>query len=163
MGKRVPRICAALDNKQAEFQSHMIELEGKINDEPVAILIDSGASHSYLDPKMVENFHLSRINLGKSWLVQLSIGAKRKINEMVKVCPIEMNGLRTKVDLNVIPLGSYDCLIGMDWLDRHHAILEYYNKAFTCLDEKGNLRIVQGIRRAMTIIKISSLELKKRY
>jgi hypothetical protein len=56
MGINVPRICAALDNKQVEFQSHMIELEGKINNQPIAILIDSGASHSYLDPKMVERF-----------------------------------------------------------------------------------------------------------
>jgi hypothetical protein len=73
-----------LDNKQVEFQSHMIEVEGKINDQPIAILIDSGASHSYLDPKMVERFHFPRSKLGKSWLVQLATGAKRKINEMVK-------------------------------------------------------------------------------
>jgi hypothetical protein len=31
MGSRMPRIYAALDNKQEEFQSHMIELEGTIN------------------------------------------------------------------------------------------------------------------------------------
>jgi hypothetical protein len=31
MGSRIPRIYAALDNKQAEFQSHMIEVEGMIN------------------------------------------------------------------------------------------------------------------------------------
>jgi hypothetical protein len=32
IGRSVPRIYAALDNKQVEFQSHMIEVEGKIND-----------------------------------------------------------------------------------------------------------------------------------
>jgi hypothetical protein len=56
------------------------------------------------------------------------MGAKRKINELVKYCPIEMNGLNTKVDVNIIPLGSYDCLIGMDWLEKHHfprLILQY--------------------------------------
>jgi hypothetical protein len=31
MGSRMSRIYAALDNKQAEFQSHMIEVEGTIN------------------------------------------------------------------------------------------------------------------------------------
>jgi hypothetical protein len=59
---------------------------------------------------------------------------------MVKECPMEMNGLPTKVDFNIIPLGSYDFLIGMEWLDQHHFILDYYNKEFTCLDEVGNLR-----------------------
>jgi hypothetical protein len=72
MGKNVPRIYVALDNKQVEFQSHMIEVEVNIIDQPIAILIDSGASHSYLDPKMVERFHLLRSKLGKSWSVQLA-------------------------------------------------------------------------------------------
>ena len=58
---------------------------------------------------------------------------------------MNMNGINTSVELNIIPLGSYDFLIGMDWLDQHHVILECYNKAFNCLDEEGNLRIVQGI------------------
>ena len=31
MGSRMSRIYAALDNKQAEFQLHMIEVEGMIN------------------------------------------------------------------------------------------------------------------------------------
>jgi hypothetical protein len=70
---------------------------------------------------------------------------------MVKVCSIDMNGLSTRVDLNIIPLGSYDCIIGMDWLDKHHAILDCYNKTFTCLDEEGNMRKVQGILREVTI------------
>jgi hypothetical protein len=54
---------------------------------------------------------------------------------MIKACPLEMNELHTKDDLNIIPLGSYNHLIGMDWLDEHHVVLDCYNKAFTCLDE----------------------------
>jgi hypothetical protein len=92
----------------------MIELEGKINDQLIAILIDSGASHRYLDPNMLEMFQLPRSKLGKPWLVQLVTREKMKINEVVKVCPMEMNEMHTKVDLNIIPLSSYDCLIGMD-------------------------------------------------
>jgi hypothetical protein len=69
MGSRMPRIYAALDNKQAEFQSHMIEVEGMINNRPLVILIDSGASHSYVDPRVVESLHLMKSKHEKSWLV----------------------------------------------------------------------------------------------
>jgi hypothetical protein len=154
MRRNVPRIYATLDNKQAEYQSHMIEVEGMINNQTIIILIDSRASHSYIDPKMVESFHLPRSKNGKYWLVQLATGAKRKFNEMVKSCLMGMNGLNTRADLNILPLGSYDCLIGMDWLDQHHSILGYHNKAFTFLDEEGNLRKVHGIPRAVTIREI---------
>jgi hypothetical protein len=69
MGRNVPRIYASLDNKQAQYQSHMIEVECVINNQTIVILIDSGASHSYIDPKMVESFHLPRSKHGKYWLV----------------------------------------------------------------------------------------------
>jgi hypothetical protein len=59
---------------------------------------------------------------------------------MVKSFPMDMNGLNTREYLNILPLGSYDCLIGMDWLDQHHDILDYHSNPFTCLDEEGNLR-----------------------
>jgi hypothetical protein len=65
----VPRIYTALDNKQVEFQSHMIEVEGMINNRPLVILIDSGASHSYVDPRVVESLHLTKRKHEKSWLV----------------------------------------------------------------------------------------------
>jgi hypothetical protein len=141
----------------------MIEVEGNINDQPISTLIDSRSSHSYLDPKMVEIFQFPRSKLGKPLLVQLSIGAKRKINEIVKSCPMDMKWLRTKYYLNIIPLESYDCLIGMDWSDQHHVIIDSYNKAFTCMDEEGNLRTIQVIPRTVTIKAFSTFQLKKMY
>jgi hypothetical protein len=141
----------------------MIEVEGMINNQPFIILIDSGASHSYIDPRVVESLHLSRTKHEKYWLVQLVIGTKRKFIELVKSCPVDMKGLSTKAELNILSLCSYDCLIGMDWLDQHHAILDCQNKAFTCLDEEGNQRVVQGIPRVVTVSKISAMQLKKCY
>jgi hypothetical protein len=128
MGISVPNIYASLGNKKDEFQSHMIEVDGKINVKPIVISIDLGASHSYIDPKMVERFHFPRSKIGKPWMVQLATGAKRKISEMIKVCLMNENGLNTSAELNIIPLGSYDCLIGMDWLDQHHVVLYCYKK-----------------------------------
>jgi hypothetical protein len=69
MGRKVPMIYAALDNKQAEYHAHMIEVER--------------ASHSYIDSKMVESFHMPRRKHEKYWLVWLATGTKRKVNEMV--------------------------------------------------------------------------------
>ena len=105
----------------------------------------------------MERLKFPRSKHGKSWLVQLAIGAKRKVSEMVKSCLMDMNGLNTRADLNILPLCSYDYLIGMDWLDQHHALLDCHNKEFTCLDGEGNLRTVQGIPRAVVVKEISTL------
>ena len=68
-----------------------------------------------------------------------------------------MNGLQTRVDLNILPLGSYDLLIGMDWLEKHRVILNFYDKTFSCLDDKGNSIVVKGIPMKVTIREISAL------
>ena len=128
-----------------------------INNHAFTILIVLGDSHSYIDPKFVEIFQLPRIKHEKYWLVQLATRAKRKVVELVKSCLVGMNGLSTKEYLKNLPLGSYDFLIGMDWLDQHHAILEFHSKAFTLLDEEGNQRAIQGIPRAVTIREILAM------
>ena len=58
--------------------------------------------------------HLEKCKLGKSSLVQLATGTKRRIHDMVRSCSTSLNGVNTSMDLNIIPLGSYDILIGMD-------------------------------------------------
>ena len=76
---------------------------------------------------------------------------------MVEKCPLVMDGLVTYADLNVLPLGSYDILIGMDWLEAHRVKLDCYNKTFECIDEEGNLRVVRGIPKMIYVRKISAM------
>jgi hypothetical protein len=114
VGRSMPRIYVALENRRADYQSHMIEIEGKIDNQSIVIFINSGANHSYIDPKKVENFKKKKCKFEKFWLVQLAIGTKRKIKELVKYFHVSMNGVDTKEYFNIIPLGSYDFLIGMD-------------------------------------------------
>jgi hypothetical protein len=115
----------------------MIEVEGNIDNHPTIILIDSRSIHSYINFNIVEIFHLKMSKHKKSWLVQLATEVKRKINELVKYFPIDMNGLNTNVNVNIIPLVLYYFLIGMNWLKKHHVVLDCCNTTITCLDEEG--------------------------
>ena len=72
-----------------------------------------------------------------------------------------MKGLVTYAYLNVMPLGSYQILIGMDWLEPHRINLDYYNNTFECMDEEGNSRVVRGILKVISVRQISAMQLKK--
>ena len=144
-------INAALQNRQVEYQTSMVEVEGMINHTPITILIDPGASLSYIAPKMVEKCKLPVENFENSWLVQLATSAKRKVTFFVKECAIVMDHFETVIKLNVLPLGSYDLLISMDWLEQHRVILNCYDKTFTCLNNDGKPVSVKGIPRKTTI------------
>ena len=115
----------------------MIEVEGMIHNQSISILIDSRGSHSYIDPNLVERLHLEKCKHERSWIVQLATGIRRKVSELVRNFPLDLNGLKTVTDLNILPLGSYHVLVGMDWLEPHRAVLDYYGKTITCLTDEG--------------------------
>ena len=74
---------------------------------------------SYITPRIVDIFAFKKLKYRKSWLVQLATRTKRKISKVVEKCRFVMDGLLTYADLNVLPLSSYDIIIGMDWLEAH--------------------------------------------
>ena len=54
VGKSIPRIYAALDNRQANHLSTMIEVKGMIVEVPISILIDLGSNYSYMSTNVIE-------------------------------------------------------------------------------------------------------------
>jgi hypothetical protein len=76
MAQCTHKINAALENRQVDHQSAMVEIEGMINKKYVSILIDPGASLSYVSPTIVEDCKLNKVKHKKSWLVQLATGTK---------------------------------------------------------------------------------------
>ena len=124
----------------------------------ISILIDLGACKSYVSPKIVDESKLGKV---KPRLVQLATCTKQKVSEIVKECEVNLNGFLTKVNLNIIPLGSYDVLIGMDWLERHHVMLDFLHKSILCTDILGNQMKVHGIPNKVSVRQISALHVKK--
>ena len=129
-----PRIYAALDGRQVNHQAMMVEIGGKILNTFVSILIDPGACRSYVAPKIVDLCKLGKVKHDKPWLVQLATGTKWKVSYIVKECEVNLNGFLTKVNLNILPLGSYDILMGMDWLEQHHVMLDCLYQSIICID-----------------------------
>jgi len=74
---------------------------------------------------------------------------------------MNMNGFDTQADLNILPLGSYYLLIGMDWLENHRILLNCYDKSFSGVDHLGNKFTVKGVPRKTLITEISALQMKR--
>ena len=76
MAKNIPRINVDLEDRQANHQSTMLDVEGKISNTYVSILIDLGSSLSYIAPRVVEKCKLSK-EKQKKCMVGIA-GNKRK-------------------------------------------------------------------------------------
>ena len=69
VARAVPRIYAALEDRQEDHQSSVVEVAGNIVEQSVSILIDPGSMHSYITPRVVEICAFKKVNNRKSWLV----------------------------------------------------------------------------------------------
>jgi hypothetical protein len=114
VGRSLHKINADVDGRQADHQSTVVEVEGKVNNNRVSVLIDPGATLSYVSPGVVDSNKLKKIRHAKYWLVQLATGTKRKVIDFISDCEFSLGGQNTKINMNILPLGSYDIIIGMD-------------------------------------------------
>ena len=60
VGQSIPHIYVALDNKKVDHQASIIEMEGKLCDWIVFILIDPGSNYSYVSLDLVDKCGLNK-------------------------------------------------------------------------------------------------------
>ena len=110
---------------------------------------------------MIELCKLTKVKHARPWLVQLAIGAKRKVTDYIADYEVELQGHKTRINLNILPLGSYDMIIGMDWLERNKVIFNCSSKTFTYIAEDQILRTVKGVPKPVSVRQISAMHMKK--
>jgi hypothetical protein len=131
----MPQIYATVDNKQADHQASVVEMEGMIANHLVSILIDPGSNLTYVAPQVLDKCKMKPVRHAKTWLVQLATGTKRKVADVIPACQFTVDGLPTQATLNILPLGSYGLLIGMDWIAAYKTRFDCYYKTLECVDE----------------------------
>ena len=63
----------------------------------------------------------------------------------------------TRVNLNILLLGSYDIFIGMDWLETHRAIIDCLDQSCDCMDKEGKRHTIKGIYRPISTWQFSTV------
>ena len=63
VARDVPRIYAALEDRQEDHQSTVVEVAGKIVEQSVSILINPGSNHIYITPIVVKICDFKKVNI----------------------------------------------------------------------------------------------------
>jgi hypothetical protein len=70
----------------------VVDIEGKILDTQISILIDPGATLSHISPYVVESNKLKKQKHEKPWLVQLATMTKRKVVNFISDHEFTLDG-----------------------------------------------------------------------
>jgi hypothetical protein len=160
MGK-AHRIHAAVNNRQAEHQSTVLETTGIIADQTLSVLIDPGATESFISGAALKMIKVKEVEQDEFSFVEMASGAKQKVGGKVTGCALNLGEFFMRVNLYVTILGSYDVMIGMDWLETHEAILNCKTKRLSLVDDEGQRRVIVGRNQGVSLRFVSSLQLRK--
>ncbi|GJS47417.1 putative reverse transcriptase domain-containing protein [Tanacetum coccineum] len=99
-----------------------------LNDHYACILFDSGAEKSFVSSAFTHFINITPTTLNTSYEVELADGKVVSTNTILRSCTLVLLNHAFKIDLLPTRLGSFDVIIGMDWLAYHRALIDCYEK-----------------------------------
>ncbi|GJY67590.1 putative reverse transcriptase domain-containing protein [Tanacetum coccineum] len=107
------------------------------------ILFDSGADRSFVSTTFSTLLDITPNTLDVSYAVELADRRISKTNTVLRGCTLGLLGHPFNIDLMPVELGSFNAIIGMDWLVNHHAMIVCDEKVVR-IPYGDDVLIVQG-------------------
>ncbi|GJV84605.1 reverse transcriptase domain-containing protein [Tanacetum coccineum] len=124
-----------------------------LNNHYTSILFDTGADRSFISTAFSSLINIAPTLLENSYDVELADGKIVGIDTIIRGCTLNFLDHPFNIDLMPVELGSFDVIIGMDWLRRCHAVIvcdeklvrvPYGNETLTfCGNESSNVFLAQ--------------------
>ncbi|GJZ81813.1 putative reverse transcriptase domain-containing protein [Tanacetum coccineum] len=88
-----------------------------------SMLFNLGADRSFVSTTFSALLDVAPTTLDTSYAVELANGRISKTNIVLRGCTLRLLGHPFDIDLMPVELGSFDVIIGMDWLAKYHALI----------------------------------------
>nr|GEZ21803.1 hypothetical protein [Tanacetum cinerariifolium] len=88
-----------------------------------SMLFDSGVDRSFVSTTFSALLDVAPSTLDTSYAIELADGRVSETNIVLRSCTFRLLGHSFNIDLMLVELGSFDVIIGMDWLTKYHALI----------------------------------------
>ncbi|GKA07642.1 putative reverse transcriptase domain-containing protein [Tanacetum coccineum] len=135
-----------------------------LNNRYASILFDSGSDRSFVNTRFSSLLDIKLIKIEDSYEVELADERVVSTNTILKGCTLSLVNHIFEIDLIPIELGTFDVIIGMDWLVKHDAVIvcgekvvriPYGNKTLIVEGDNGGsrLNIISCIKAHVPVIR----------
>jgi hypothetical protein len=94
-----------------------------INDTPVKILFDSGATHSFISEKLLGKMGLKGSHTNSAYKI-ITLGGQITSNILIRGVCLGLGSKIFPTNLIAISLVGMDVILGMDWMTQHKVVLD---------------------------------------
>ncbi|GJZ90980.1 putative reverse transcriptase domain-containing protein [Tanacetum coccineum] len=92
-----------------------------LNQHLARLLFDSGADKSFVSISLASMLNILPITIDTFYNIEMADGNLVSTNTIILGCTLTLLNQPFEIDLMPIKLGSFDVVIGMDWLSKYHA------------------------------------------
>jgi hypothetical protein len=119
----------------------VIQLQAFIEDKEILILVDSGSSTSFVNTQLASKLQ-GASPLPQLRKVNVADGTQHSCSSYIPHCPWSVGKHQFYTDLKILPLGSFDAILGMDWLEEHNPDIDWVKRhsIFTNPKVQSNFR-----------------------
>nr|GEV79770.1 hypothetical protein [Tanacetum cinerariifolium] len=108
--------------------SNVVTCTFLVNNRYALILFDTRADRSFVSTVFSSLIDIIPTTLDYSYDVELVDSKIITVNTLIRGCTLNFLNHQFKIDLMPIELGSFDVIIGMDWLSRYHVVIDCAKK-----------------------------------
>jgi hypothetical protein len=94
-----------------------------LNERPIIILFDSGASHDFISSTCAKNVKLTLVTSGVSYVIS-TIGGRVDVDRIVQKVPLELSVRIFSTNIIVLSGQGIDIILGISWMKMHKTILD---------------------------------------
>ncbi|GKE02221.1 putative reverse transcriptase domain-containing protein [Tanacetum coccineum] len=113
----------ALGGRDASSDSNAITCTFLLNNRYATLLFDTGADRSFVSNTFSALINITLTTLESHYDVELADGKIIGVNTIIRGCTLNFMNHPFNIDLMPVPLGSFDVIIGMDWLTKYHGVI----------------------------------------
>jgi len=109
-----------------------MQFQGSIQGHPILILLDSGSTNSFVSSSLSDRLH-GISDLLNPITVHVADGNSVMCTQEIPMAAWSVQGYEFHSNLKVLSLGSYDMIIGMDWLEAFSPMKVHWLQKWICI------------------------------
>ncbi|GJT72959.1 putative reverse transcriptase domain-containing protein [Tanacetum coccineum] len=117
-----------------------------LNNLYATMLFNSGACFSFISTKFAPLLNVKPSISNPGYVIEVANGKKEEVDRIFCGCRLELGDSMFIIDLIPLGQGSFDVIVGMDWLSNQKDVIVSYEKIVRIPIEGGKALCVQGER-----------------
>ncbi|GKC90191.1 putative reverse transcriptase domain-containing protein [Tanacetum coccineum] len=142
-GRRAPGRVYSLCAEAAVKDNNVVNGTFLINNVYASVLFDTGADRSFVSYAFSKYIDIHPTTLDTNYIVELADKKSLTTTTILRGCTLNLQNYLFKINLLPMELGSFDVIVGMDWMAQHCAEVVCYEK-YIRVPYRNDMQIVQG-------------------